>query len=179
MFGCFSFFFSFQFASLLNHLTIHRWWLSAAELLFKFLHTSNFFLFNFLSFWFFYAVAAVTRKCKLFSNNRLVSETAVWGCSVWILKYQKHTVMLYLLDSKIYHQHLTGSGSSYLYGFFDQSWKEGMTEEEAEVCSLRLQLDKCHWLHVVDHHELLVIVGPVILNLLMTPVDYLKQNVGC
>ncbi|XP_052196627.1 proteasome subunit beta type-6 [Diospyros lotus] len=25
-----------------------------------------------------------------------------------------------------------GSGSSYLYGFFDQSWKEGMTEEEAE-----------------------------------------------
>ena len=52
--------------------------------------------------------------------------------------------MLYLLDSKIYHQHLTGSGSSYLYGFFDQSWKEGMTEEEAEVCSLRLQLDKCH-----------------------------------
>ncbi|KAL7096267.1 hypothetical protein ACP275_10G070300 [Erythranthe tilingii] len=25
-----------------------------------------------------------------------------------------------------------GSGSSYLYGFFDQVWKEGMTQEEAE-----------------------------------------------
>ncbi|CAM8886351.1 unnamed protein product [Rhodiola kirilowii] len=25
-----------------------------------------------------------------------------------------------------------GSGSSYLYGFFDQAWKEGMTKEEAE-----------------------------------------------
>ncbi|KAL3533209.1 hypothetical protein ACH5RR_006730 [Cinchona calisaya] len=25
-----------------------------------------------------------------------------------------------------------GSGSSYLYGFFDQAWKEGMTREEAE-----------------------------------------------
>eukprot|EP00256_Glycine_max_P052689 XP_014619119.1 proteasome subunit beta type-6-like [Glycine max] len=27
-----------------------------------------------------------------------------------------------------------GSGSSYLYGFFDQAWKEGMTKDEAEVC---------------------------------------------
>ncbi|XP_074286821.1 proteasome subunit beta type-6-like [Silene latifolia] len=26
-----------------------------------------------------------------------------------------------------------GSGSSYLYGFFDQAWKEGMTKEEAEA----------------------------------------------
>lgn len=26
-----------------------------------------------------------------------------------------------------------GSGSSYLYGFFDQAWKEGMTKDEAEV----------------------------------------------
>jgi hypothetical protein len=26
-----------------------------------------------------------------------------------------------------------GSGSSYLYGFFDQAWKEGMTQDEAEV----------------------------------------------
>lgn len=25
-----------------------------------------------------------------------------------------------------------GSGSSYLFGFFDQAWKEGMTQEEAE-----------------------------------------------
>ncbi|KAG6411594.1 hypothetical protein SASPL_129677 [Salvia splendens] len=25
-----------------------------------------------------------------------------------------------------------GSGSSYLYGFFDQVWKEGMTQDEAE-----------------------------------------------
>lgn len=28
----------------------------------------------------------------------------------------------------------SGSGSSYLYGFFDQAWKEGMTKDEAEVC---------------------------------------------
>ena len=27
----------------------------------------------------------------------------------------------------------SGSGSSYLYGFFDQEWKEGMTKDEAEV----------------------------------------------
>ncbi|PRQ51811.1 putative proteasome endopeptidase complex [Rosa chinensis] len=26
-----------------------------------------------------------------------------------------------------------GSGSSYLYGFFDQAWREGMTKDEAEV----------------------------------------------
>lgn len=31
-----------------------------------------------------------------------------------------------------------GSGSSYLYGFFDQAWKEGMTKDEAEVCVLIL-----------------------------------------
>lgn len=29
-----------------------------------------------------------------------------------------------------------GSGSSYLYGFFDQAWKEGMTKDEAEVLIL-------------------------------------------
>ena len=29
----------------------------------------------------------------------------------------------------------SGSGSSYLYGFFDQAWKEGMTKDEAEVCN--------------------------------------------
>ncbi|RVX17441.1 Proteasome subunit beta type-6 [Vitis vinifera] len=27
---------------------------------------------------------------------------------------------------------ITGSGSTYLYGFFDQAWKEGMTKDEAE-----------------------------------------------
>lgn len=31
---------------------------------------------------------------------------------------------------------ISGSGSSYLYGFFDQVWKEGMTQDEAEVCIL-------------------------------------------
>lgn len=31
---------------------------------------------------------------------------------------------------------MLGSGSSYLYGFFDQAWREGMTREEAEVCRL-------------------------------------------
>ena len=30
-----------------------------------------------------------------------------------------------------------GSGSSYLYGFFDQAWKENMTKEEAEVRRFR------------------------------------------
>lgn len=33
-----------------------------------------------------------------------------------------------------YTGYFSGSGSSYLYGFFDQAWKEGMTREEAEVC---------------------------------------------
>ena len=27
----------------------------------------------------------------------------------------------------------SGSGSSYLYGFFDQAWKEGLSKDEAEV----------------------------------------------
>ena len=30
----------------------------------------------------------------------------------------------------------SGSGSSYLYGLMDHEWKEGMTQEEAEVCQL-------------------------------------------
>lgn len=34
--------------------------------------------------------------------------------------------------------HFTGSGSTYLYGFFDQEWKEGMTKDEAEVSDLLL-----------------------------------------
>ncbi|RRT47014.1 hypothetical protein BHE74_00055508 [Ensete ventricosum] len=29
-----------------------------------------------------------------------------------------------------------GSGSTYLYGFFDQAWKEGMSKDEAEVCKM-------------------------------------------
>ncbi|CAL5434773.1 unnamed protein product [Camellia sinensis] len=33
-----------------------------------------------------------------------------------------------------------GSGSSYLYGFFDQAWKEGMTKDEAEQLVMLLQL---------------------------------------
>ncbi|KAF3640938.1 Proteasome subunit beta type-6 [Capsicum annuum] len=28
-----------------------------------------------------------------------------------------------------------GSGSSYLYGFFDQAWREGMSQEEAEIAA--------------------------------------------
>lgn len=37
----------------------------------------------------------------------------------------------------------SGSGSSYLYGFFDQVWKEGMTKDEAEVCNCWLmQIEK-------------------------------------
>ncbi|EXC32764.1 Proteasome subunit beta type-6 [Morus notabilis] len=32
-----------------------------------------------------------------------------------------------------------GSGSSYLYGFFDQAWKEGMTKDEAELFDILLQ----------------------------------------
>lgn len=30
-----------------------------------------------------------------------------------------------------------GSGSSYLYGFFDQAWREGMTQEEAEQLAIK------------------------------------------
>ncbi|KAL5170699.1 Proteasome subunit beta type-6 [Glycine soja] len=35
-----------------------------------------------------------------------------------------------------------GSGSSYLYGFFDQAWKEGMTKDEAEENHLKTQRKK-------------------------------------
>lgn len=30
-------------------------------------------------------------------------------------------------------RHFAGSGSSYLYGFLDQAWKQNMTHKEAEV----------------------------------------------
>lgn len=33
----------------------------------------------------------------------------------------------------LWYSLLTGSGSSYLYGFMDQVWKEGMSKDEAEV----------------------------------------------
>ena len=35
-----------------------------------------------------------------------------------------------------------GSGSSYLYGYLDQAWKEDMSKEEAEA-SLFAQLSPC------------------------------------
>lgn len=45
---------------------------------------------------------------------------------------------------------IAGSGSSYLYGFFDQAWKEGMTKDEAEVCvSILAKWGVCQWLLVV------------------------------
>lgn len=34
---------------------------------------------------------------------------------------------------KLLRDSFAGSGSSYLYGFFDQAWKEGMSKDEAEV----------------------------------------------
>ncbi|BBG95365.1 N-terminal nucleophile aminohydrolases superfamily protein [Prunus dulcis] len=37
-----------------------------------------------------------------------------------------------LLELPLPLEFATGSGSSYLYGFFDQAWKEGMTKDEAE-----------------------------------------------
>lgn len=44
---------------------------------------------------------------------------------------------LFFVKLMVYSMCLSvGSGSSYLYGFFDQAWKEGMSKEEAEVCVL-------------------------------------------
>jgi len=51
-----------------------------------------------------------------------------------------------------------GSGSSYLYGFFDQAWKDNMTKEEAEVTrftSLYLHMQKSHKPHLYNWSLLL------------------------
>ncbi|XP_047309180.1 proteasome subunit beta type-6 [Impatiens glandulifera] len=49
-------------------------------------------------------------------------------------KYEGGKIYGIPLGGTIVEQPFTigGSGSSYLYGFFDQAWKEGMTREEAE-----------------------------------------------
>lgn len=57
--------------------------------------------------------------------------------------------------------HITGSGSSYLYGFFDQAWREGMSHEEAEVCCIR------------SLKFLICIIWVTIMN------RFLKQSLNC
>ncbi|KRY02336.1 Proteasome subunit beta type-6, partial [Trichinella patagoniensis] len=49
-------------------------------------------------------------------------------------KYEGGQIYSIPLGGTILKQPFTigGSGSSYLYGFFDQAWKEGMTKDEAE-----------------------------------------------
>lgn len=50
-----------------------------------------------------------------------------------------------------------GSGSSYLYGFFDQAWKEGMTQEEAEVSCLQFVFTTCLiCTTVLDHQDAII-----------------------
>lgn len=40
--------------------------------------------------------------------------------------------------TRVWNVLVSGSGSSYLYGFLDQAWKPEMTQKEAEVLSSSL-----------------------------------------
>ncbi|XP_068646983.1 proteasome subunit beta type-6-like [Aristolochia californica] len=65
-------------------------------------------------------------------NNKNMLETGLiiggWD------KYEGGQIFAVPLGGTILQQPFAigGSGSSYLYGFFDQAWKEGMTKDEAE-----------------------------------------------
>jgi 20S proteasome subunit beta 1 len=72
--------------------------------------------------------------CRLLSyNNKNMLQTGLiiggWD------KYEGGKIYGLPLGGTLLEQPFTigGSGSSYLYGFFDQEWKEGMTREEAEA----------------------------------------------
>ncbi|MBA0622560.1 hypothetical protein Godav_008091 [Gossypium davidsonii] len=65
-------------------------------------------------------------------NNKTMLETGLivggWD------KYEGGKIYAIPLGGTLIEQPFAigGSGSSYLYGFFDQAWKEGMTKDEAE-----------------------------------------------
>jgi len=78
-------------------------------------------------------VKVAANLCRMLSyNNKNMLQTGLivggWD------KYEGGKIYGIPLGGTILEQPFAigGSGSSYLYGFFDQVWKEGMTQEEAE-----------------------------------------------
>ncbi|KAL0333621.1 UNVERIFIED_CONTAM: Proteasome subunit beta type-6 [Sesamum angustifolium] len=71
------------------------------------------------------------RGCSLASCHEYAAN---WLDCWWMDKYEGGKIYGIPLGGTVLELPFTigGSGSSYLYGFFDQAWKEGMTREEAE-----------------------------------------------
>ncbi|KAL8522203.1 hypothetical protein ACS0TY_012371 [Phlomoides rotata] len=76
-------------------------------------------------------VAANLVRLLAYNNKNMLQTGLIVGG--WD-KYEGGKIYGIPLGGTILEQPFTigGSGSSYLYGFFDQVWKEGMTQEEAE-----------------------------------------------
>ncbi|EPS62624.1 hypothetical protein M569_12165, partial [Genlisea aurea] len=76
------------------------------------------------------SAANVVRLLSYGNKNFLQTGLIVGGWD----KYEGGKIYSIPLGGTILEQPFAigGSGSSYLYGFFDQAWKEGMTREEAE-----------------------------------------------
>ncbi|XP_009621050.1 proteasome subunit beta type-6 [Nicotiana tomentosiformis] len=74
--------------------------------------------------------ANLTRLLSYNNKDRLQTGMIIGGWD----KYEGGKIYGIPLGGTVLEQPFAigGSGSSYLYGFFDQAWKEGMTQEEAE-----------------------------------------------
>ncbi|KAF7147001.1 hypothetical protein RHSIM_Rhsim03G0268700 [Rhododendron simsii] len=74
--------------------------------------------------------ANIVRQISYNNKNMLQTGMIVGGWD----KYEGGKIYGVPLGGTIIEQPFAigGSGSSYLYGFFDQAWKEGMTKDEAE-----------------------------------------------
>ncbi|KAF6167324.1 hypothetical protein GIB67_043185 [Kingdonia uniflora] len=79
------------------------------------------------------AASNIVRNLSYNNKNRLQTGMIVGGWD----KYEGGKIYAVPLGGTIIEQPFAigGSGSSYLYGFFDQAWKENMTKEEAEINS--------------------------------------------
>ncbi|TYH69708.1 hypothetical protein ES332_D05G073200v1 [Gossypium tomentosum] len=75
-------------------------------------------------------VAANLIRLLSYNNKMLETGLIVGGWD----KYEGGKIYAIPLGGTLIEQPFAigGSGSSYLYGFFDQAWKEGMTKDEAE-----------------------------------------------
>ncbi|GJZ92462.1 proteasome subunit beta type-6 [Tanacetum coccineum] len=76
-------------------------------------------------------VAATLVRLLSYSNKNMLQTGIIVGG--WD-KYEGGKIYSIPLGGTIIEQPFAigGSGSSYLYGFFDQAWKDNMTKEEAE-----------------------------------------------
>ncbi|CAN6464547.1 unnamed protein product [Victoria cruziana] len=74
--------------------------------------------------------ASLIRLLSYQNKNMLQTGLIIGGWD----KYEGGQIFSVPLGGTILQQPFAigGSGSSYLYGFFDQAWREGMTREEAE-----------------------------------------------